>query len=195
MLDAIIQWDIDVLLYFQEHIRTDWLDPIMKGISLIGYKGIVWILLCIGLMIPKKTRRIGICAAAALALSFILNNLIIKNVVGRIRPYEAVEGLIRVGDPEKDASFPSGHTACVFSVAMGILLPAKKKLPGILLLCFGVLMGISRIYLGVHYPTDVICAVLFASAAGVAAYFIFRMIENKVRKRRQERDDADAMMV
>ncbi len=196
MLDAIIQWDTSVLLYFQDHIRADWLDPIMKGISMVGgLKGVVWILLCIGLMIPKKTRRIGICASAALVLSFCVNNLVIKNLVGRIRPYEMIEGLTRIVDPESDASFPSGHTACVFSVGTGILLSAKKKLPGILLLCFGVLMGISRIYVGAHYPTDVICAAIFATISAVAAYLIFRLIEKKVLQRRQEREDADSMMV
>ena len=194
-MDAILQWDADVLFFFQDHIRTAWLDPIMKGISLVGYKGIFWIILCIALMIPKKTRRVGICAASALLLSFIFNNLLMKNLVARVRPYEVLEGLKLLVDPEKDLSFPSGHTACVFSVGMGILLSANKKLPGILVLCFGVLMGISRLYVGVHYPTDVICGAIFASLAAVAAYFIFRFIENKVRKRREERSDADSMMV
>ena len=195
MIDAIIQWDMDVLLYFQDHIRTAWLDPIMKACGLLGRGGVIWILLCIILMIPKKTRRIGICAGAALALSFIVNNLIIKNVVGRIRPYEVVEGLTRIVDAESDASFPSGHAACVFSVATGVLLSSKNKIPGILLILFGFLMGFSRIYVGVHYPTDVIVAIFVSTASAVLAYLIVCAIEKKLHKRREEREDADAMMI
>ena len=195
MIDSIIQWDKEVLLFFQEHIRADWLNPVMKVISSIGWKGIIWIVLCIVLMIIKKTRMVGIVAASSLSLSFIVNNLTIKVIVDRIRPYEVIESLERIVPAEIDASFPSGHVACVFSVAVGILLASKNKVPGILLIIFGFLMAFSRMYVGVHYPTDVIGAAVIASLCALAAYYIVRFIDGKIKKKRQDKNDIDAMMV
>ncbi len=195
MIDAITGWDTSILLYVQEHIRADWLTPIMKVITHLSDKGILWIALCILLMIPRKTRRIGIVAAMALAFSFLCNNLLLKNIVGRIRPYEAIHGLLRLIDAESDASFPSGHTACCFSVSTAILLAAKKKWPGILLLVFSLITGFTRIYVGVHYPSDVIAAMITAPICAIAMYFAFKAVEKRMQERKQERDDANAMMV
>ncbi len=185
MFEAIIQWDADVLMYFQENIRTDWLDPIMKGISILGHKGIFPILLCLILLILKDTRRVGIVASMALLFSFLFNNLLLKNLVGRIRPYEAIDELDRLMPAEIDASFPSGHTACAVAIGVALLLAAKNKLPGILMLVFSVLMGVSRLYVGAHYPTDVIVAFFTAGGMAVLAYCLFLFLEKKYYARKK----------
>jgi len=193
MIDAIVAWDEDVLLYFQEHIRTDWLTPIMKVISFLGYKGIFWIVLCLALLIPKKTRRLGIISSMSLAFSFLVNNVTLKSIVGRVRPYEVISGLQRVGNPESDTSFPSGHTACAFAVATAFLFGCSILWPKIVISVIAVLTPFSRIYLGVHYPTDVIVAVFTGSLSAVAMYFLFRFIEKKVQQRKQDRSDEKAL--
>ena len=195
---AITQWDGNILLYIQDHFRAGWLDPIMKGASISGEKGILWIALCIILMIIKKTRRIGIIASLSLALSFIVNNLIIKNLVERVRPYEVISGLERIVGPESDASFPSGHAACAFAVCIAIFLAARKVWPlwvRILLIGYAVLISFSRLYVGVHYPTDVLGGIVIASICTVVVYLVFVHVEKKRAIRKQEKDDADALSV
>ena len=198
MFSAITQWDTDILFFIQDHLRVDWLNPIIKVITHLGDKGIIWILLCIALMIPKKTRRVGLVAAIALAFSFCINDLIIKHLVNRVRPYDLIEGLTCLIGPESSSSFPSGHAAAAFSTTTGILLASHKKWPiwpKIVIVAFAFLMALTRLYVGVHYPSDVLTAMVVSTSCALIAYLIFSKVELNLKKRKQERDDANALIM
>ena len=92
-MEAILQWDGQALLFIQEHIRQVWMDGFWKTITHLGDAGWFWIILGIVLLIPKKTRKAGIAALAALAIGALITNVALKNIIARIRPYEVVEGL------------------------------------------------------------------------------------------------------
>lgn len=198
MFSEITQWDTDVLFWFQDHLRADWLNPIMKVITHLGDGGIIWILLCIALLIPKKTRRIGLVAAIALAFSFCVNDLIIKHLVNRVRPYDAIQGLVRLIGPESSTSFPSGHSSAAFATTTGILLASHKKWPvwpKLLIVFFACVIAFSRIYVGVHYPSDVIMGMVVAISCSLIGYLVFCKVELNLKKRKQERDDANALIM
>ena len=187
MFDAITNWDLSVLHFMQDHVRTDWLDPIMKVITHMGGGGgILWILLGIGLSIPKKTRGFGICAFAALTISFLINNVMLKSIAGRVRPYVFDPSIICIVSPAPDSSFPSGHTAAAVSTCLGLAIATWKKWPkwtAFAMVAFALLIGFSRVYICVHYPSDVLTAVVTASLSAVAAFFICRAAEKKIAEK------------
>ena len=163
-----------ILLFIQENIRCSFLTPIMKIASFICDHGEVWILCALILLSIKKTRKCGIALAIALLMSFIINNLILKNVIQRPRPYEVVTGLIPLIDKLSDYSFPSGHTGASFAAAYVII---KSRLPrfGIAAIILAVIIAFSRLYLGVHYPSDVAAGMII----GVSIAFITVKVMSK----------------
>lgn len=169
--------DSIILLFLQGHVRNRFLTPILIGITTLGNAGAIWILITIGLCIPKKTRRIGIISACALLGSLLINNLILKNLAGRIRPYEAIDGLMPLIAKPLDASFPSGHTGCAFASAWVLLrnLPKRFGIPAVLL---AALIGFSRLYVGVHYPTDVLVGMI----NGIGIAYLAEMLTGYYRK-------------
>ena len=145
--------------------------PFFKLISLLGKGGIFLIILSICLMLYRKTRRYGTAMAFGLAIGFILANLFLKVVIARPRPYADEAGFFyplwdALGRAmESDKSFPSGHTNAAFAACVPVFLLGNRKYSWTALL-FGLLMGISRIYLVVHFPSDVVAGVLTGSLAG-----------------------------
>ena len=103
--------------------------------------------------------------------SLLVNNMILKNLVARTRPYEAVDGLQRLIEAQRDLSFPSGHTGSSFAAAVIIYLTCPKKI-GIPAMILAVLIALSRLYVGVHYPTDVLAAVVTGTGIAILTYFI-----------------------
>ena len=160
------------------------LTPIMSFISLLGKGGIFLILLSLALIIIRKTRRFGTAMAFGIALGALLVNVFLKVAIARPRPYADVEGFfyplwVMLGQHmESDMSFPSGHTNVAFAAMVPVFILGKKKLSW-LALVFGVLMGISRIYLVVHYPTDVIAGVITGTIAGMIGTLIAINIPKK----------------
>lgn len=173
--------DGQILLWIQENLRNPACDVFFKSITHLGDGGIFWILLTVVLLCFKKTRRAGVFSACALIGSLIVNNLILKNLVGRIRPYEVVDGLKCIVAPARDPSFPSGHTGASFASASSIY----KEMPRKYAVCFIVLASLiafSRLYVGIHYPTDVLGGLATGCGVGLFVHSIGGKAEAKRRK-------------
>lgn len=173
MVDTLIKLDGDILLWIQDNLRADWLDPIIKAITYLGNGGIFWILVCILLMLIKKTRATGAVCSCSLAVTFLINNLILKNVIARVRPYEAIESLTRIIGAQSDFSFPSGHSGASFAVAVVIFMEMPKKY-GIPAVILAFLIALSRLYVGVHYPSDVIAGIATGTVYAVICVMVYR---------------------
>lgn len=163
----------NILLFIQDNIRQPWLNPVMVGITSLGDAGLVWALICFTLFLIPKTRRLGTMCCFAFLFMVILNNLIIKEIVDRARPFVTVKNLIPLGRIPSDSSFPSGHTASSFAVATVILCRTKLR-TGIPCMILAVLISLSRLYVGVHYPTDV----LVGFFVGILCAFIGMKVGN-----------------
>lgn len=171
--------DASILLFVQEHIRCAFLDPVMKFLSLVGEAGAVWIVLGVVLLISPKTRKGGFFMLLCLLLGFLLNNILIKNLVQRPRPYAAIPELWSVVGEVSEWSFPSGHTCSSFACAAGLTMAFGKK--GAWAYIPAALIAVSRIYLGVHYPTDILGGTLVGTLAAGAVYLIVKRAKSSPR--------------
>lgn len=156
------------------------LTPLMKLITLLGEKGLIFFLLALVLMCFSKTRKTGVCVFGAVCCGALITNIILKDWVARPRPFEALD-LYRmwwndIGAPAEDGfSFPSGHvTAAAAGMTALYRAEGKKYLkPGII---WVLLMAVSRNYLMAHYPSDVLFAAIFGVASGFIAWEITKLI-------------------
>lgn len=159
MLERLLDLDGEILLFIQEAVRNPVLDPVMKLITTLGNAGIIWILITLLLLIMPRTRRIGCMSACALLITLLFNNILLKNLVARIRPYHVIEGLQPLVKKPREFSFPSGHAGSSFASACILFRKLPKKY-GIWALVLAALISVSRIYVGVHYPTDILAGVI-----------------------------------
>ena len=157
-------------------IHTPILDAIMCGITRLGDAGIIWILICVVLLILPKTRKSGVIMAAALLVDLLICNVIMKPMVHRIRPFDVKTGIELLVKRPTDFSFPSGHTAASFASVTALYLAGEKKLwiPSLVL---AVLIAFSRLYLYVHYPTDVLGGAIIGVAAGMIGYWLVKKVQ------------------
>ena len=173
--------DFSILYWIQDHIVCEALTPIMNAITTSGNGGIIWIILCVILICFKKTRWIGIAAAISLALVGILNNEIIKPIVERPRPFLQQELELLIAAPG-GFSFPSGHTSSSFAVATAVFLKNKKI--GIPALMFAALVGFSRLYFFVHFPSDVFVGMLEGIFVAIAVTFAVDKLRNRYAEKK-----------
>lgn len=181
MLETLLNIDGGLLLLIQEYVRNPILDNIMIFITTLGNGGMIWIAATIILLIPKKTRKVGIMSGVALLGSLIINNNIIKNIVQRPRPFVTFTDLQIIIPIPSEFSFPSGHTASSFAAA-GVFysnLPKKFGVPAVIL---AGLIGLSRLYVGVHYPTDVIAGIIMGILLSSGAEMLVNFCGKKLKK-------------
>lgn len=187
----ILNFDSSILLWIQDCVRNPILNPVFALITHLGDAGIFWIALSLVLCIPKKTRKAGVAGLIALIFSVLINNVFLKNVVGRIRPYEIIENLelLTIMGIKKatDASFPSGHTGASIAAAVAYIkyLPKKFWIPGLVL---AILISLSRLYIGIHYPTDVIAGAIIGAALGVLAGILLDFILKKWKEKHPKKE-------
>ncbi|MFV0395776.1 MAG: phosphatase PAP2 family protein [Coprobacillaceae bacterium] len=159
MLELISNIDLEILLFIQNNLRASILTPIFKVITNLGDFGSIWLLIIIVLILNKKTRKIGLYTLLGYVLCLLVTNGILKNVIGRTRPYDLYQEIIPLINKPIDFSFPSGHTAMAFTNAF-ILYALFDKRWGALAILIAILIGYSRLYLGVHFFSDVVGGIL-----------------------------------
>lgn len=182
MLDAIKSIDGAILLWVQEFLRTPVLDAFFTLFTRLGNGGLLWIILSMAMLLYPKTRRAGFYALVALAFGLLCTNIVLKHMVGRIRPWLVVEGLIHLVEISDPNSFPSGHTCAAFAAGCTWARFAQKGWIKVLATGQAVLMGLSRLYVGVHFPTDV----LIGAVVGILCAWLALLVNRAVDRKRGE---------
>ena len=160
-----VAFDLPILDWIQANLQSPLMDKIMPIITLFGDGGVFWIAFAVLLICIPKTRRIGLGMGFALLMGLVVCNITIKPLVGRIRPYDLQEQLGVVinllVDRQHDYSFPSGHTIASFEASVVLL--KNNKLLGVPAFILAIAIAFSRLYLYVHYPTDVLVSVVLGT--------------------------------
>ena len=168
------------ILYAINKLHNPILDKIMVAITTIGDAGIFWIILAIVLICIKKTRRCGILMLLSMIAGLIVGNGILKNVIARARPSWIDPSIALLIPNPEDYSFPSGHTLASFDAAIMLFLHTKKW--GAVALIIATLISFSRLYLFVHFPTDVLGAILLAVVISISLNYLWNKLE-KIREK------------
>ena len=182
MLDMIQNLDGSILLWIQDVVRQEWLNPLVCFYTKLGDGGLLWIVISLAMICYRPTRKAGIAALCAMLLGLIVNNMLIKEIVARPRPWLSVEGLEYVMYEASKNSFPSGHTCASFATAAAWRSRAPRKWIGIVGTVLAVLMGLSRMYIGVHYLTDVLAGAMVGTFCGWLACRMWAKAERKREK-------------
>lgn len=177
-MNAIFNFDAAILLWLQNSLRNPVMNPVMVFITHLGDKGLLWIVLTLTMLAFKKTRRTGVTSAISMVIGLIVVNLVLKNWIARIRPYELIEGLQLMIEKQHDFSFPSGHATNSLACAWVIFRCMDKKY-GVPALVLALLISFSRLYVAVHYPTDVIVGIVIGILAAQAAIAIVKALRKR----------------
>lgn len=168
-------WEFNILNGIQDLFQSGSMDTVMPVITALGNGGLFWIAIGLIFTMKKQTRLMGICMLTAMFFEVLSCNVILKPLIARPRPFTADPSRILLIPAPADYSFPSGHTAVSFAAASAVFSIGKKKL-GLVFGIMAVLIAFSRLYLYVHYPTDVLAGMVIGILCGLAASKIVPMI-------------------
>ena len=184
ILNWITNLDLAINHWIQENLRNDFLTRFFTFITSLSNYGWFWLLLIIVLLINKKTRKVGIIAFVSFCACALVVNVFMKPLFMRTRPYDLVDFLIYIGHKPWDYSFPSGHTAASFASVSALYFAGRKRMAAGALIV-SVLIAFSRMYLYVHYPTDVLGGLIIGLLCGwIADMIIQKVMEKRSRKSR-----------
>ena len=172
MPEMIQMLDENALLWIQDAVRVPILDPFVEIFTSLGNAGVLWIVLSLGMLCWRPTRRAGGTALLAMALGMLCTNVILKQLVLRPRPYVTMEALIPLLTSADPNSFPSGHTCAAFAAGMAWAGALPWRWARAAAVVQAVCMGLSRLYVGVHYPSDVLAGALIGGLCALCALWL-----------------------
>ena len=180
MPEIIQQLDEQALVWIAQNIRNAVLDPFMKRYTQLGNTGMLFIVLGVLMLLFKPTRRAGFSALCAMLIGLIVVNFTIKPLVSRPRPWLVIPDFVNLvpeGDPN---SFPSGHTNAAFAFALAVCMSEPRRWMKVTAVCMAVVMGLSRLYVGVHFPSDVLAGAMIGSLCGLAGAWVVKKAWERV---------------
>lgn len=178
--------DKSVFLWVVEH-RVGWLDPVFVALSVAGYAGLVWILLApLVSLLGRRDPFFGLALTAACVWSADLIALGIKAATGRSRPFESIPGVETLVGTTVGQSLPSGHAATSFAGAVILTYLFPRVAPAAFLLA--VAIAFSRVYVGVHYPSDVLAGAALGAVVSLTALAALRLRRRTSAGRRRSEE-------
>ena len=172
------QFEASIILWIQENLRGAW-DGLWVFITHLGDDGLLWIAMGILLLFFKKTRPIGFTVLLSLLFDYLLINVTLKDLISRPRPFVVNKSIVKlISQPSPFRSFPSGHSGGSFAAMFALYKWVPKKV-GIPALILAALVALSRLYVGVHYPTDIIAGCLIGFMCSVWAYYLVQKVMKK----------------
>ena len=172
--------ELAVLDWIQVHLRCGVLDAVLPWISGTADHGEVWILLAAVLLLLRRQRRYGAAVACGLVLDLVACNLVLKPLIGRVRPFAVNPDVLLLIAPPGDASFPSGHTAASFAAVFALRTAGSPLWKPALVLA--AVIALSRLYLYVHWPSDVLGGALLGAAVGWAGAKLAEAARSRLRR-------------
>ena len=176
--------DGGVLLWIQETLRGAVCNGILSVYTKLGDAGMLWIALSVLMLCFRKTRKAGLASLLAMLLGLLCTNVALKHLVGRARPWLSVEGLVPLVEEHDPNSFPSGHTCAAFAAASAWCRTLPRRWMKVTAVVLAALMGFSRLYVGVHFPSDVIAGCAVGCFCAFLAWAVQRKAEGIGRGRK-----------
>ena len=181
MFETIQAIDFSILDWIQEHLRCGFLDLVAPPISTFADKGILWLIIAFVCQFMKRSRKCGMTMFLAMAMGFIIGDIILKALIARERPCVVAPPELMLVPVPHSTSFPSGHSTAAFASSVSIFHHNRKL--GIAAICLAVFIAFTRLYLYVHFPTDV----LAGTALGITSALVVTRLTDKFLWNRLDR--------
>ena len=165
--------DTRAIDWIYENLRSSKLDPVMRFLSFTGNIGIIWFIAAFTLYVTKVSPEATVCILGALLISALFANIVLKRALRRERPFVYRDDRNTIITPPSDFSFPSGHTFSSFAAATAILMHAPRL--GVLAMVYAGGIAFSRLYLYVHYLSDVVFSVILGIGTGFLVCYLYNM--------------------
>jgi undecaprenyl-diphosphatase len=164
--------ETEIVMWLQQALAGPAADALASMLSIRGAPAMLSGLCVLPLLLSDRHRRAGILILAAVAAVYLVNELGVKPLLMRPRPFEACPEILLIGSMPSGFSFASTHSAVLFATATAVILTSDRRY-GALLFALAVSVAILRVYAGVHYPSDVIAGAAMGVIAAVLLVVAF----------------------